>query len=141
MLMVFLGKPNPDCFPFSGLSISLKGTDEKIELDALKLHDAFQYALQPGGVPDLKKARLKLFHEEIRHCLMHNLLSGLKISRTRCTSLERLGAGAAPLGAVARTFCTKPSKCSRIQEIRSLLTRMFQPLSPTYRCFGNEHNN
>lgn len=50
------GKPNPQCFPFSDMSISLKGTDDKIELDDQEMHDAFQYGLQPGGNPDLRKA-------------------------------------------------------------------------------------
>jgi len=53
-----VGKPNPDCFPFSGISITLKGTDEQIELNETELHDAFQYALLPGGIADLLKARM-----------------------------------------------------------------------------------
>ena len=56
--MSVVGKPNPDCFPFSGISISLKGTIEKIELNETELHDAFQYALLPGGIVDLIKARM-----------------------------------------------------------------------------------
>ncbi len=56
--MSVVGKPNPDCFPFSGISITLKGTDEQIELNETELHDAFQYALLPGGIADLLKARM-----------------------------------------------------------------------------------
>ena len=55
-----IGKPNPECFPFSGISIGLKGTNERIELNETELHDAFQYALLPGGITDLLKVSLPL---------------------------------------------------------------------------------
>lgn len=58
------GKPNPDCFPFSGISITLKGSNERIELTETELHDAFQYALLPGGIVDLVKVRF--FHSLLR---------------------------------------------------------------------------
>ncbi|KAK4155643.1 pyridoxal phosphate-dependent transferase [Chaetomidium leptoderma] len=70
MISLIVGKPNPDCFPFSGLSIALKGTNEKIDLNEAELHDAFQYALLPGGVPGLRKARM-LWFEEFQ-AKMHN---------------------------------------------------------------------
>ncbi|KAI1333955.1 pyridoxal phosphate-dependent transferase [Xylariaceae sp. FL0016] len=55
MVSLVVGKPNPDCFPFSGISISLKGTEEQIHLDPTDLHDAFQYALIPGGIKELRQ--------------------------------------------------------------------------------------
>jgi len=63
------GKPNPECFPFAGMSISLKGPaggegeGEQIHLDEKDLHDAFQYALMPGGMPELRE--VSEFHLEV----------------------------------------------------------------------------
>jgi hypothetical protein len=53
-----IGKPSPDCFPFSGMSITLKGTCEQIQLGEKDLHDAFQYALIPGGMTELRQVRM-----------------------------------------------------------------------------------
>ncbi|KAK3314240.1 pyridoxal phosphate-dependent transferase [Apodospora peruviana] len=55
VISLIVGKPNPECFPFSGLSITLKGSDERLELSETDIRDAFQYALLPGGLPDLRK--------------------------------------------------------------------------------------
>lgn len=55
----FIGKPNPDCFPFSGMSIMVKDTSEQIQLDDKDLHDAFQYALIPGGMTELRQVRME----------------------------------------------------------------------------------
>ncbi|KAI0124119.1 pyridoxal phosphate-dependent transferase [Xylariales sp. AK1849] len=55
MISLIVGKPNPDCFPFSGVSIALKGTNEEIKLNETQLHDAFQYALLPGGITELRQ--------------------------------------------------------------------------------------
>lgn len=47
------GKPNPESFPFSEISISLKGPNRtKIVLDEHDLEDGLQYGL-PGGSPEL----------------------------------------------------------------------------------------
>ncbi|KAH6649107.1 pyridoxal phosphate-dependent transferase [Truncatella angustata] len=55
MISLIVGKPNPDCFPFSSISIGLKGTNEQLILNETDLHDAFQYALLPGGIPELRQ--------------------------------------------------------------------------------------
>ena len=40
------------------MAITLKDTNEQIVLKETELHDAFQYALLPGGIMDLVKVRL-----------------------------------------------------------------------------------
>ncbi|KAK4185852.1 pyridoxal phosphate-dependent transferase [Podospora australis] len=55
MMNLIVGKPNPDCFPFSGMSINLKGVEEPIQLGDKDLQNAFQYALMPGGMPELRQ--------------------------------------------------------------------------------------
>ncbi|KAK5657859.1 hypothetical protein OQA88_2407 [Cercophora sp. LCS_1] len=54
-ILIRTGKPSPNCFPFSGMSIKLKDADTEIQLSDKDLHDAFQYALMPGGLPELRQ--------------------------------------------------------------------------------------
>ncbi|PGH10866.1 hypothetical protein AJ79_05226 [Helicocarpus griseus UAMH5409] len=55
MISLVAGKPNPETFPFSKISISLKGSNENtIVLEEKTLRDALQYDL-PGGNAELIK--------------------------------------------------------------------------------------
>lgn len=56
-LFVDIGKPNPETFPFSRISIKLKGWDDEIVIDGSKLSDALQYGL-PGGNAELVEVQV-----------------------------------------------------------------------------------
>ena len=60
MISLLAGKPNPECFPFSSITITLKESNEKIVLTQEEMDIAFQYAL-PGGVGGLIQVRMRLF--------------------------------------------------------------------------------
>lgn len=118
-----IGKPNPETFPFSKITISLKGCDDdEIVLDGGELSDALQYGL-PGGNPELVQVRSILPNNKRTRtwtCTYHPNVephSGLWRFSSKSTESCRAQTGHAASGTGAKSSSTRRCRCSRTRVI------------------------